>query len=159
MYLTAQRVRSTDLSREGINVFLYVHDEDEAARSNWQKPDLEEIASSNPGRLVVELVAVTPGSNDVTSYIDAVFPEGKSINEVRDSIQTAAALYPGPTAWSAKSVWIRYYANEALHPDLASEFNRLKDKLLLVLGSATGGGDGRCHTSITASEPVTNFIE
>jgi hypothetical protein len=146
MYLTAQRVQTRDRSREGVNVFVFRHGQG-APGIDWRAPDVARIADSNPGTLMLELISVPPAMNDVTSYLDVVAPEGERSAELARAIQQGATLYPGtekvPATWSAGPVHLRFQANPLIHPDAASEFQRLKDRLLLVLGSGLAAGTTR----------------
>lgn len=153
MYLTAQRVRSPEGLREGINVFLFSLDPTSAV--DWNGPDIDAIAAS-PGRLVLEVIAVPPGMNSVNSYLDAVAPEGTTSAALATQVERLATRFeeaaPAST-WGEGSVWLRFYANPASHPDAASEFRRLKDRLLLTLGTVATPGAPRAGT-LPAPRPL-----
>ncbi len=146
MYLTAQRVRSAGGNRQGVNVFLYSHQAMPAAA--LARMPIQMIADQNPGELALEVIALPPGTNEVTSYLDVVAPDDALGKNLARALDSAATHFPNasvfPLAWEHGELRLRYHVNPALHPDAESEFRRLKDKLRLVLGSGlTGGGPTR----------------
>jgi hypothetical protein len=156
MYLTAQRVQTRDKKREGINVFIFCHNS-QTSQIDWNEPDIALIADKCPGTLMLELIAIPPAMNDVTSYLDIVAPEESSSAVIAKAIQDGAARYPGtqivPSIWAADSIHLRFQANPLFHPDLTSEFRRLKDRLLSMLGSGLAIGQQRAKIT-TAPNPL-----
>lgn len=142
MYLTAHRVRSPSGQREGINVFVYGLSADVAIE--WTRPDVVDLASANPGKLLLEVIEVPPAMNDVSSYLDVVAPDGLSSAQLARTIEHAASLYPAepklPVTWRVAPAGLKFHANPAFHPDPPSELRRLKQKLLMVLGFALSPG-------------------
>ncbi|MBI5480560.1 MAG: hypothetical protein HY906_17010 [Deltaproteobacteria bacterium] len=67
LYLTAQRVVSSETGRTGINAFRYAN---AAVRS------FEFLQTSDVGVLEAQVIEVPPGGNDILCYIDVLAPDG-----------------------------------------------------------------------------------
>lgn len=80
MYLTVQRVVSYSAER-GINGALYQHGTDRNDNM-WDNPDLEDIVSRNLGTQVVFRNDIKPGGNAVECFLDVVFPDDFSEEEL-----------------------------------------------------------------------------
>jgi hypothetical protein len=137
MLLTAQRVRTQGGTREGINVFLFSHASMASAALKALSTDA--IVEKTPGTLMLEVIAIPPGMNDVTSYLDVVSPDQVLATELAHALEAAATRYPAlgsmPALWEQGDLRLRFLANASCHPDAPTEFRRLNDKLRSVLAS------------------------
>lgn len=99
MYLTAQRVVSTDASRKGVNVFLYLHGD-----LAWQGGPPPGVPDQDPGTLASHSISVEPPGNRVQSYLDIIAPDGTPWEEVREALLAFVAdSQPSPLPWRGQS--------------------------------------------------------
>jgi hypothetical protein len=152
MYFAAQRVEAPKRNTEGINVLVYRH-----ASILDQPVDFEAVAR-NPGPLLLQLSSIPPGGNTVTSYLDVVTPEQLTMAQIAETIDQLAAAYPDKSdpldGWAKDRVHMRFYAHSYHHPDPPREFRRLKDRVLLVLGSGLMTGERRLAPIQPAPNPL-----
>ena len=95
MYLTAQRVISPS-GENGINGFLYEH-----GTVTWEKPP--EPIKNAIGELVHTFIMVTPGNNQVMSYVDVIAPDNTPYARIRERIFpwfSAQACAQQPLPWT-----------------------------------------------------------
>ena len=77
MILTAQHVRSPEGS-EGINAFCRVHGPHE-----WTDQPPQDLPD---GELVNQNISLSPGGNDVRSYLDIIAPDETPTQEIRKTV-------------------------------------------------------------------------
>jgi hypothetical protein len=130
MYLTAHRVWSRTLQREGVHAFIYRHSE--PLRSPI---DIAWIADHEPGKLEASLVELPAGGNEVRSYLDIVAHSDLSVSEFADALGELVDAVRATDATVAYSgginVACRFYANPAA---ISSSSSRVDE--VLTLGRA-----------------------
>jgi hypothetical protein len=127
MYLTAHRVWSRTLNREGVHAFRYRHLEP------LKTPvDVVRVANHEPGELEASIIELPAGGNEVRSYLDIVavndLSEGElaaTISRLLDAVRTTDAPF---TYSQFDDVASRFYAKPTLIPSRVDE--------ILALGSA-----------------------
>jgi hypothetical protein len=135
MYVTAHNVESRD-HRVGINAFGHVH-ADSWPQQAMDRRMIRMVADEVPGDLVASMESVPPGGNSVRSYLDIVAPDGTSPATVRSALDAFASVLADsestPVSDVISGVGLRLGANIGLDPQRIEEFERLRERALLVL--------------------------
>lgn len=130
MYLVSQRVRSSS-GLVGTNSFLFVHGSSPIPGMSWKSPDVEIIAETDPGSLLLQRAEVPAGGNDVLSFLDIGVADSTSLEELRRFLRRV----PSPTAcdvmWSMSPISIRFSCEVSMDPE--AEFDALKRQAELLL--------------------------
>lgn len=146
MYVTAQRVH--DLQRrhlQGINGFLYPHENLDIPQTDANRPDVEAVATHPPGDPAEQLYSLTPGGNGVLSYLDIACPDDLPLDELRaafsqfdDIVPREKTDYPFQHTEAVERVGIRVYLSPRtiLSPDL--EYRTLSQTVLRLLAIHRG---------------------
>ncbi|MBT3224352.1 MAG: hypothetical protein HN348_35240 [Proteobacteria bacterium] len=138
MYIATHRVVSKT-AVEGINTFAYL-----AGERSWQMPEAH--LDEQPGQLVHQSVEITPGGNRVRSYLDVVFPDSYTRDDVSWLLTTLPRLIDTtefPHTGSLERAAWRFGLEFSLVPVWEDELVRLADHAhttalsYLVIGSAT----------------------
>ncbi len=117
MYLTAQRVRSSE-GAEGINAFQYAHGPDV-----WDGLPPRGMPDENPGELVAQSILVPPPGNRVRSYLDVVAPDETAPSEIRPAfIAFISDAQRGPLPWIGISG--RVFFRVGMEQPLAEQWQR-----------------------------------
>ena len=133
MYVTAQRVRSSR-GETGINSFLHSHENE--GEVVWDPPDLDFITNDNPGRLVAELVEVSPGNNSVLSYLDVAVEDSATSSDLTTALGTFGnGLDPDRQPWRriVNGFAIEFYIGVQNLDEAAAEFGCLKARVLQLV--------------------------
>ncbi|MGK3993772.1 hypothetical protein [Sorangium sp. So ce1024] len=136
MYLTAQRVVSAAPPREGINAFLSLHGEEEAAAINWDSPRVELVAEELPGVLVYRDCDLRPGGNRVRSFLDVAVRDQADCARVQaalDEFRRRLASTALPFVDVIDGVGIRFSAEPSLEPGRLDEYGLLQNRILRLL--------------------------
>lgn len=122
MLLTAQHVRSA-AGVEGVNAFCNLH-----GSFVWQGEPPDGIPESNPGEPANQIIAVSPGGNDVRSYLDVVAPDETPTSEILAAVhQFVLAMRGRPLPWKATigRCTIQFGLDLGLESMLVDEFRSL----------------------------------
>lgn len=130
MYVVAQRVVSA-AGQSGINAFLFLHGDQEIPGMSWNAPSVEIIADAYPGMLVLQRVEMSPGDNDVTSYLDVVAPDAIGIRRLADIVLENPVPSSSAAMWSKGAIAIRFSSQSS--GDHVSEFDELRKHATLLL--------------------------
>lgn len=133
MYATAQRVRRE--GRDGINAFVFSHASEAFGNIDWEHPDLPLIAREHPGDRRAERVDITPGGNQVLSFLDVVARDDTPIDRIRSAVSAVGSRvtqtgHPERTE-GAIPVWFNFAPTE--RPRLHEVFNALSRSLVELL--------------------------
>lgn len=152
MYVVAQRVISTGGS-SGINAFLFLHGELEIQGMSWSDPDVEVIADSHPGKLVLQRVEQPTGGNDVTSYLDIVASDSTELARLGRILLEISAPPSYVFTWSVGQIGLRFASQSP--EGYASEFEELRRRAVLLLlqpGQPEASGDPERSITILAQD-------
>jgi hypothetical protein len=132
MYITAQRVKSrTD--QIGINAFVHLHGEGDAAGIDWENIDISYISEQATGSLVSEHIKVTPGGNQVLSYLDVACPDDTPMEEMEQAVfyaKEALKTSIRPLARRFGQIVVRFGAIFGLEDAEGLEYDELARRLL-----------------------------
>lgn len=84
MYLTVQKVFAAHRGT-GINGALYRHGSTRTQRE-WHPPNLRAVVTGNLGEPVVSRVDLSPGGNEVESFLDVACPDDVEREELREAL-------------------------------------------------------------------------
>jgi hypothetical protein len=140
MYATAHRVRSPQ-GVEGVNAFLHKHGPDFSWPSEpWRLPE------ENPGRIVIQKVAIEPGGNNVRSYLDVIAPDdveasdieavfaGLSLELMADEVPSSPLGHlPNPVVYHRGRVVLRLGVEGMLESTRTMEMDQLRQALVVLL--------------------------
>ncbi|QSQ19251.1 hypothetical protein JY651_28365 [Pyxidicoccus parkwayensis] len=137
MYATSHRVLSPSGKREGINVFLSLHQGTPHAGSiDWGRPSVEAVAEQTPGVLSESDCDIPPGGNTVRSYLDVVARDGtpvEMLGAALDAFERQLSEARLPFTHHFNQVGIRFGAVMELEPERVEEFQSLRNRLLRFL--------------------------
>lgn len=130
MYVVAQRVRSSG-GRAGINAFLFLHGNHEIPGMSWASPDVDVIAESHPGTLVVQRVEQPSGYNDVLSYLDIAVHDSMGVERLTHLLLASPPPPSNLFAWTIGPASIRFVCQPTDDP--TSEFRALLLHTMLLM--------------------------
>ncbi len=146
MYVTAHRVYEIKRRhRQGINGFLYPHENHDITYTDSGQPDVGAIADHPPGDPAEQLYSLTPGGNGVLSYLDVTSPDDTTIHKLRkafsqfdDVVPRERGEYPFEHTEAFDEVGIRVYLSPRtiLSPDL--EYRSLSETVIRLIAKHRG---------------------
>jgi hypothetical protein len=133
MYVTAHHVRRRNEGQPeeaGVNAFVHLH----GRTVRWPR-DAARLADEEPGREVLELrdAKVSPGGNEVRSYLDVLAPDGTEVGTAEAALAKARALLPEgnpPVIVTHAGVTVRFGLQFGLYSVRTEEFDRLAAKVV-----------------------------
>ncbi len=146
MYVTAQRVyRIEGRHRQGINGFLYPHEDREIAHTDSGQPDVEAVAEHPPGEPAERIYSLKPGGNGVLSYLDVTCPDDTSLDRLRaafsrfdDVVPREIGEYTFEHTEIFEGIGVRIYLSPRtiLSPDL--EYRSLSETVIRLIAMYRG---------------------
>ena len=144
MYAIAQRVLNRYTNSQGLNPFLHLHGNEFVWPDEpWSIPD------TSPGSLATQLTEVSPGGNNMSSYLDVLSPDSTPRLEIESALkalwQELAAdelgprgpfSMPNPLAYRHRNVWMTFSVNIGLEEARALEVSELSRKIEALLDHA-----------------------
>lgn len=130
MYVVAQRVISP-AGQSGVNAFLFLHGGQKIPGMSWNDPDVEVIADTHPGTLVLQRVEQPSGGNDVVSYLDIVAPDSLGIEHLGRILLESPPPPASTATWSRGPIAIRFLSQSPSNH--VSEFDELRKHAVLLL--------------------------
>ena len=132
MYLTAQRVLKRNTGETGINAFSYLHDVKALPDLDWENPDLDLVVNTCPGRLVENEYDLSPGGNEVLSYLDVISDDSTTPMEIQTALDAFQGTLPGknlPFVHGMGRIAVRFGAVVGLSGAEEIEYKALKGRL------------------------------
>lgn len=136
MYVTAQLVRSPE-GAVGVNAFLYEHGAGEAV----EPLNRIDVALAPPGELLRRSIEISPGGNFVDAYLDVVFDESQTVEQVHDALNAIQLTSPKgnvETGTTGKVYW-RYYCSPRTALSQGEQLNELAAACLQLLRLTDSG--------------------
>lgn len=130
MYIVAQRVTSP-AGQSGINAFLFLHGDQQIPGMSWNAPDIELIADTHPGVLLLQRVENATGDNDVVSYLDIAAPDSIGLKQLAQITLQISAPSSFSATWLSGSIAIRFSSQPPDDP--GPEFEELRRHAALML--------------------------
>ena len=130
VYIVAQRVTSP-AGQSGINAFLFLHGDQQIPGMSWNAPDIELIADTHPGMLLLQRVENATGDNDVVSYLDIAAPDSIGLKRLAQITLQISAPSSFSATWLSGPIAIRFSSQPS--DDLVSEFEELRRHAALLL--------------------------
>lgn len=130
MYIVAQRVTSP-AGQSGINAFLFLHGDQQIPGMSWNAPDIELIANTHPGALLLQRVENATGDNDVISYLDIAAPDSIGLKQLAQITLQISAPSSFSATWLSGPIAIRFSSQPSDDP--GSEFEQLRRHAALLL--------------------------
>jgi hypothetical protein len=138
MYLAALRVVTPKKDKQGINVFLHLHSGEQGG-ADVPTLSYEEVTQRRPGRIVLRDCPISPGGNDVRSYLDIVAPDGSGYAAIEQALggfeAVVANTSPGSLAQQtcAGGMTLGFQAQFGVGDAQVQEYRELRDRALVVL--------------------------
>lgn len=98
---------------------------------SWNDPDVEVIADTHPGTLVLQRVEQPSGENHVVSYLDVVAPDAIGIERLGRILLESPAPASSVATWSRGPIAIRFSSQPS--GGHVSEFDELRKRAVLLL--------------------------
>ncbi len=136
MYLTAHRILKRNTPKTGINAFLHRHDVKALPDIDWEDPNLDLVVNACPGRLVEKECDLSPGGNEVLSYLDVVSDDATTPMEIQTALDAFQNTLPGkslPFVYGIGRIAVRFGAVVGLSGAEEIEYKALKGRALKLL--------------------------
>jgi hypothetical protein len=130
VYIVAQRVTSP-AGQSGINAFLFLHGDQQIPGMSWNAPDIELIADTHPGMLLLQRVENATGDNDVVSYLDIAAHDSIGLKRLAQITLQISAPSSFSATWLSGPIAIRFSSQPSGDP--GSEFEELRRHAALLL--------------------------